>query len=97
MLNGVVLEWLESLILTDRTFQKQKSNDCDNELDPVELIFMQFDLSHVRERLVVFFCDQYIWQESYKCFLLITPGKGWASLLREIIKALKLNVATEFG
>ena len=62
-----------ALFLTDSTFHKQKSNDCDNdsddELDLVEWNFMQFDSSHVREQLVAFFFGQDIWQEFYRSFL----------------------------
>ena len=91
MLNGVVLEW--------QKFRKQKFNDrdSDEELDLLELIFMQFDSSNVREQLVVFFLRSVHLTGILQVPLLIGPGKGWTSPLREIVKALKLNVATEFG
>lgn len=46
-----------ALFLTDGTFHKQKSNECDSddELGLLQLIFMQFDSSHVREQRVFSF------------------------------------------
>jgi len=69
-----------ALFLTDRTFHKQKSNDCDSDsygkLDLVGLIFMQFDSLHVREQLVVFFSRSVHLTGILQVLPLNGPGKG---------------------